>query len=60
MRESLARPNYKGEDYFVEKSLIENRTHNRKCTDCLFTVVFLAFIVLMAFICGDAIKNENY
>ena len=55
MRESLARPGYDGHDYFVDKHIIENRTKNRKCTDVLFTLTFLAFLGLMVWIVGYSV-----
>ena len=55
MRESLARPGYQGQDYFVDKDIIDNRTKNRKCTDVLFTVLFFAFLGLMCWILGYSV-----
>lgn len=36
--------NYKGEDYFPDKDLVKGPQTERRCTDCLFMLIFLAFL----------------
>ena len=60
MRESLARPGYAGDDYNVNRYQIENREKDRRCTDCIFIIVFFAFIAVFSFIGIHGYKNENY
>lgn len=38
---------YKGEDYQADKKILEGPLQERRCTDCLFLIVFLAFLGLM-------------
>lgn len=58
-RESLVDEKYKGEDYQVNKELKNGPLANRRCTDFLFTVIFLAFIGLLGYITSGAIQNEK-
>jgi hypothetical protein len=36
--------NYKGEDYFPDKDLVGGPKRERRCTDCLFMLIFFAFL----------------
>ena len=58
LRQSLNDPNFKGESYEVEEALLEGGPlRNRKCTDCLFLVLFLAFAGAMGYVSMFAYKN---
>jgi hypothetical protein len=35
---------YQGEDYSVDKKLANGPENNRKCTDCLFLLIWFAFL----------------
>ena len=38
---------YKGEDYQADKKIRDGPLQERRCTDCLFLLVFIAFLGLM-------------
>lgn len=50
---------YKGEDYVCDKSLVEGAKEDRKCTDCLFLFVWVAFLVGMMAMTIDGYTNGN-
>ena len=58
MRESLKDEKYKGDDYQVDKELKNGPLANRRCTDLLFSVIFMAFIGLLGYVTTEAFKNE--
>ena len=58
-RESLREPTYLGEDYMVDQDLLKGPLSNRRCTDCLFLIIFIGFIGLMAYICSESVKNGD-
>lgn len=35
---------YKAHDYHADKEIIKGPLEDRKCTDCLFLLVFIAFL----------------
>jgi hypothetical protein len=51
---------YKGEDYSVDKKLANGPENNRKCTDCLFLLIWFAFLggmlymTIVGLVLGDA------
>lgn len=51
---------YKGEDYMVDVKLAKGPENDRKCTDCLFLIVWIAFLIGMmwmiidGYVLGDA------
>jgi hypothetical protein len=56
LRESMKDPNYRGEDYNAdEKIQADGPLKNRKCTDCLFLILFIAFIFLISYISNYAL-----
>jgi solute carrier family 44 protein 1 (choline transporter-like protein)/choline transporter-like protein 2/4/5 len=59
MRESLKDKDYKGEDYVVDKELKNGPLNNRKCTDVLFLLMFLAFTGLNLYVTKEATKNSD-
>jgi hypothetical protein len=51
---------YKAEDYQPDKSIIEGPMMNRRCTDCLFLIVWMAFLVgMMAMIISGYTKGDT-
>jgi hypothetical protein len=44
-RAKFSDPNYKADDYVVDDRVKDGPLDNRSCTDLLFTIVFLAFLV---------------
>jgi hypothetical protein len=41
-RQSLADPNYRGNDYAIDTMIRTGPMGNRKCTDCVCLLIFLA------------------
>jgi len=35
---------YKGDDYFPDKDVVSGPRKDRRCTDCCFMLVFIAFL----------------
>ncbi len=54
--------NYKGEDYMVDSTLVKGTLQNRKCTDCLCLLIFLAFLGGMGWMTieGYILGDVNY
>ena len=50
---------YKGEDYVVDKSVGKGLNEQRRCTDCLFLLVWIAFLVGMMAMTIDGYVNGN-
>lgn len=58
LRESLRDPNYKGEDYNADEQIEkEGPLRNRKCTDCLFLFLLIAFLALMTYISINSLQE---
>jgi solute carrier family 44 (choline transporter-like protein), member 2/4/5 len=58
LRASMNDPEYRGEDTFVDKNLrLRGPLKDRKCTDLLFTLLFLAFAGVMVWIGEYGMKN---
>lgn len=56
----MADPNYKGDDYNVDEEIRNiGPLKKRGCSDFLFTVLFLAFFVLMIYLTQTSIKNGD-
>lgn len=45
--EKLKDRNYKGEDYLPGKDQVQGAMPNRKCTDVLCTLIFIAFFAFI-------------
>jgi hypothetical protein len=60
IRNSLSDYDYKGENYFVNRELKEGPIKQRKCTDCLFIIVFALFFGMMIGITTFAYKNQQF
>lgn len=58
-RESLRDQSYHGEDYLANQELLNGPLSNRKCTDCLFLVLFLAFFGLLIYITSESVEKGN-
>ena len=52
---------YKGEDYNVDKSLADGPmdTDKRRCTDCLFLIIWFAFLIGMMAMTIDGYVNGD-
>ena len=48
---------YKGEDYHVDISISKGPLQDRKCTDCLFFLIFIAFLGGMGYMTIDGYVN---
>ena len=60
LRESLNQSGYHGENYSVSKELkLHGPMKNRRCTDCLFTIIFIAFGGLMCWVAAVGYKNGD-
>ena len=51
--------NYKGEDYEVDQKLREGPMTDRKCTDCLFLIIFLAFVGVFCYVTVLGYQNNH-
>jgi hypothetical protein len=50
---------YKGDDYNCDKTLVNGPVEQRRCTDCLFLLVWIAFLVGMMAMTIDGYVNGN-
>ena len=50
---------YKGEDYVVDKKIGAGLGPERRCTDCLFLIVWISFLVGMMWMTIDGYVNGN-
>jgi len=50
---------YQGEDYNCDKTLVNGPVEKRRCTDCLFLIVWLSFLVGMMWMTIDGYVNGN-
>ena len=50
--------NYKGDDYEVDQKLRDGPMTDRKCTDCLFLILFLAFMGVFGWVCVLGFEND--
>lgn len=57
MRQSLKDRDYDGQDYVVDQNLMDGPLGERRCTDCLFLIIFIAFLGAMGYISNIAMKN---
>ena len=49
-------PKYKGEDFSADKEIEQNGPlKNRKCTDCIFLILIIAYIILLGIITNYAL-----
>jgi len=51
--------NYKGDDYNVDSALSQGPVQNRKCTDCLFLIIWISFLIGMMAMTIDGYVNGN-
>lgn len=59
-RNSLADPRYKGDDYYVDEEIRNiGPLRSRGCSDFIFTIIFIAFVGLMAYLTYGSIQNGN-
>jgi len=59
-RESLADPNYKGQDYAIDTCILETGPmQNRRCTDILCIFVFLGFVAAAVFVGIYSVENGD-
>ena len=58
LRESLNDSEFKGQSYSVDKNLRKHGPlRTRKCTDCLFLIIFLAFLGAMVWCTMYGVSN---
>ena len=58
VRKSLMDRDYKGEDYEVDQKLREGPMTDRKCTDCLFLIIFFAFVGVFGYVTVLGFENN--
>ena len=59
-RESLADPNYKGQDYEIDTSILETGPMaNRRCTDILCLFIFLGFVATSVYVGIYSVANGD-
>jgi hypothetical protein len=58
-RQSLIDPDYKGEDYFIDPELRQGPLTNRRCTDLLCLIIFIAAIVAGGYVGYFSAKHGN-
>lgn len=58
LRQSLNNKDYDGQDYVVDKDLrLAGPLKKRKCTDCLFVLLFFAFITAWGIATAYGVRN---
>lgn len=50
---------YKGEDYHVDATLVKGPMQQRKCTDCLFLIIWFVFLTGMGWMTIDGYVNGD-
>jgi hypothetical protein len=58
-RQSLIDPDYKGEDYSIDPELRQGPLTNRRCTDLLCLIIFIAAIVAGGYVGYFSAVNGN-
>jgi len=58
-RQSLADPNYKGEDYKIDTEIEKGPLSNRKCTDILCLLIFLVTMGGLGYVGLYAVENGD-
>ena len=58
-RESLADPNYKGQDYAIDTAVENGPLIDRRCTDILCILIFLGFVAAATFVGIYAVENGD-
>jgi len=58
-RQSLADPNYKGEDYAIDPEIEKGPLTNRRCTDLFCLLVFFATLGFGGYVFVYALENGN-
>ena len=58
-RQSLANPNYKGDDYEIDTAIENGPLGNRRCTDIFCILVFIAALCGAGYIGMYAVSNGN-
>ena len=53
-RNSLRDKDYAGEDYQAHQDLLNGPLHDRRCSDCFFALIFLAFIGFLGYVCATS------
>ena len=56
-QENLKDKNYDGADYTVDPQLRDGPMTDRRCTDCFFALLFIAFLGCYGYTCQYAFTN---